>query len=278
MNAVNASTSEVDPAAAAPDGGADAPVQSVRPASTPSNGTRDGELLLQDTRVPPPPRSSSSSEALPQQYADQPRYYVEPQQPQYHPQQPHYVAPNHYGAPPYGAPYYNAPIPQQYGYYDGSGASVVLQPLAPPGAERGRPQRSRYLQLNPSRLVPENVERVAMCFKRTAASQPHAIDATLTRRPHRCGWRNCRRSHPRRCSRGPCAICGEGSHATRFHTDFEAYIAAQRPRPPMEPEGEDVEAMMRGLGMRGTPPARTRALPPDAFQEPPVVYHDPGII
>lgn len=95
------------------------------------------------------------------------------------------------------------------------------------------------------------MERVAMCFKRTAASQPHAIDATLTRRPHRCGWRNCRRSHPRRCSRGPCAICGEGSHATRFHTDFEAYIAAQRPRPPMEPEGEDVEAMMRGLGMRG---------------------------
>lgn len=123
MNAVNASTSEVDPAADAPDGSAVAPVQIVRPASTPSNGTRDGEVL-QDTRVPPPTRSSSSSGALPPQYADQPQQYAN--QPQYYPQQPHYVAPNHYGAPPYGAPYYNAPVPQQYGYYDGYGTPVVL--------------------------------------------------------------------------------------------------------------------------------------------------------
>jgi hypothetical protein len=31
--------------------------------------------------------------------------------------------------------------------------------------------------------------------------------------------------------------------------EFERYIAVRKPRPPTEPEGEDIEAMMRGVGL-----------------------------
>ena len=78
----------------------------------------------------------------------------------------------------------------------------------------------------------------------------------------KCGWRNCRRVHPRRClgAGGPCAVCGMTSHATRYHDEFEAYIRERRPRPPTEPEGEEIEAMMTALGLN-SPPAAARALP-----------------
>ena len=47
---------------------------------------------------------------------------------------------------------------------------------------------------------------VAMCFK--------------------CGWRNCRRVHPRRCSALVCcALCGQTSHDTRYHTEFQQYVS-----------------------------------------------------
>ena len=50
------------------------------------------------------------------------------------------------------------------------------------------------------------------------------------------------------------------SHATRYHDEFEAYIRERRPRPPTEPEGEEIEAMMTALGLN-SPPAAARALP-----------------
>ena len=59
---------------------------------------------------------------------------------------------------------------------------------------------------------------------------------------------------------GPCAVCGMTSHATRYHDEFEAYIRERRPRPPTEPEGEEIEAMMTALGLN-SPPAAARALP-----------------
>ena len=80
----------------------------------------------------------------------------------------------------------------------------------------------------------------------------------------KCGWRNCRRVHPRRClgAGGPCAVCGMTSHATRYHDEFEAYIRERRPRPPTEPEGEDIEAMIRGVGLSDSPQPDGRSLPP----------------
>ena len=62
---------------------------------------------------------------------------------------------------------------------------------------------------------------------------------------------------------GPCAVCGMTSHATRYHDEFEAYIRERRPRPPTEPEGEEIEAMLRGLGL-GAP----EMLPPPAAGAP----------
>ena len=50
------------------------------------------------------------------------------------------------------------------------------------------------------------------------------------------------------------------SHATRYHDEFEAYIRERRPRPPTEPEGEEIEAMMTALGLN-SPPAAARTLP-----------------
>ena len=158
---------------------------------------------------------------------------------------------------------YYAQSPQYYGQ-----PPTVLRPLAPPGAPSER-RRNR----NPRRdvPVPENVETVPMCFKRAAASQTHGTGTTLTRRrPRRCGWRNCRRVHPRRCTGagGPCTICGTTSHATKYHIEFERYIAVRKPRPPTEPEGEDIEAMMRGVGL-SDPPQPEGDIPPPGPRGPP---------
>ena len=73
-----------------------------------------------------------------------------------------------------------------------------------------------------------------------------------------------RRVHPRRCTGagGPCTICGTTSHATKYHIEFERYIAVRKPRPPTEPEGEDIEAMMRGVGLSDPPQPEGRILPP----------------
>ena len=134
----------------------------------------------------------------------------------------------------------SAPPPPMHAYY-APPAPTVLRPLVPPGAPSER-RRNR----NPRRdaPIPENVETVPMCFK--------------------CGWRNCRRVHPRRCTGagGPCTICGTTSHATKYHFEFERYIAARKPRPPTEPEGEDIEAMMRGVGLTDSPQPEGRILPP----------------
>ena len=61
---------------------------------------------------------------------------------------------------------------------------------------------------------------------------------------------------------GPCTICGTTSHATKYHIEFERYIAARKPRPPTEPEGEDIEAMMRGVGLNDSPQPDGRILRP----------------
>ena len=51
----------------------------------------------------------------------------------------------------------------------------------------------------------DDADTVAMCFK--------------------CGWRNCRRVHPRRCGALVCcAICGQTSHDTRYHDEFQTYV------------------------------------------------------
>ena len=42
----------------------------------------------------------------------------------------------------------------------------------------------------------------------------------------------------------------------------QQYIAARKPRPPTEPEGEDIEAMMRGIGLNDSPQPEGRILPP----------------
>ena len=47
------------------------------------------------------------------------------------------------------------------------------------------------------------------------------------------------------------------------YDEFEAYIRERRPRPPTEPEGEEIEAMLRGLGL-GAP----EMLPPPAAGAP----------
>ena len=147
----------------------------------------------------------------------------------------------------------SAPPPPMHAYYAPTyGAPqqppTVLRPIVPPGAPSER-RRNR----NPRRdaPVPENVETVPMCFK--------------------CGWRNCRRVHPRRCTGagGPCTICGTTSHATKYHFEFERYIAARKPRPPTEPEGEDIEAMMRGVGLTDSPQPDGRILQPGPRGVPP---------
>ena len=147
----------------------------------------------------------------------------------------------------------SAPPPPMHAYYAPTyGAPrqppTVLRPIVPPGAPSER-RRNR----NPRRdaPVPEDVETVPMCFK--------------------CGWRNCRRVHPRRCTGagGPCTICGTTSHATKYHIEFERYIAARKPRPPTEPEGEDIEAMMRGVGLNDSPQPDGRILQPGPRGVPP---------
>ena len=64
------------------------------------------------------------------------------------------------------------------------------------------------------------------------------------------------------------------SHATRYHDEFEAYIRERRPRPPTEPEGEEIEAMMTALGLN-SPPAAARALP-EALPAPGLAAAEPA--
>ena len=98
----------------------------------------------------------------------------------------------------------SAPPPPMHAYY-APPPPTVLRPLAPPGAPS---ERRRNRSPRRDAPVPENVETVPMCFKRSAASQTHGTGTTLTRRrPRRCGWRNCRRVHPRRCT-GVRRLCG----------------------------------------------------------------------
>jgi hypothetical protein len=82
-------------------------------------------------------------------------------------------------APPPPMHAYYAQSPQYYGQ-----PPTVLRPLVPPGAPS---ERRRNRSPRRDAPVPENVETVPMCFK--------------------CGWRNCRRVHPRRCT-GVRRLCG----------------------------------------------------------------------
>lgn len=53
--------------------------------------------------------------------------------------------------------------------------------------------------------VERSFETITLCFK--------------------CGWRNCARSHPRRCATMVvCAFCGQTNHDTRYHADFQSYV------------------------------------------------------
>ena len=77
-----------------------------------------------------------------------------------------------------------------------------------------------WAQIRPS----DEADVVAMCFK--------------------CGWRNCRRVHPRRCAATVCcAKCGQTSHDTRYHAEFQQYVsrrasdgAAKAPAPRAAPD------------------------------------------
>ena len=94
---------------------------------------------------------------------------------------------------------------------------------------------------------------------RGKGAPPRAREADIVPMCFKCGWRNCRRVHPRRCL-GRAGRAGRGmtSHATRYHDEFEAYIRERRPRPPTEPEGEEIEAMMTALGLTARRPRRGR--------------------
>jgi len=85
-------------------------------------------------------------------------------------------------------------------------------------------------------------DTVAMCFK--------------------CGWRNCRRAHPRRCSALVCcALCGQTSHDTRYHAEFQQYVS----RRATETAQRQVDAAAaQGLPIPSYAAPRLHALPPPA--------------
>ena len=85
-------------------------------------------------------------------------------------------------------------------------------------------------------------DTVAMCFK--------------------CGWRNCRRAHPRRCSALVCcALCGQSSHDTRYHAEFQQYVS----RRATETAQRQVDAAAaQGLPIPSYAAPRLHALPPPA--------------
>ena len=56
-------------------------------------------------------------------------------------------------------------------------------------------------------------------------------------------------------------VAGSLVSALLVYIEFEQYIAARKPRPPTEPEGEDIEAMMRGVGL-SDPPQPEGDIPP----------------
>lgn len=85
-----------------------------------------------------------------------------------------------------------------------------------------------------------NNDTVAMCFK--------------------CGWRNCKRGHPRRCSALVyCALCGKSSHDTRYHDEFQNYMS----RGAIEKAQRQVEAAaMQDLPIPSYTVPRLHTLPP----------------
>lgn len=86
----------------------------------------------------------------------------------------------------------------------------------------------------------DNNDTVAMCFK--------------------CGWRNCKRVHPRRCSALVyCALCGQSSHDMRYHAEFQQYVS----RGAIEMAQWQVEAAaVQGLPNPSYAAPRLHALPP----------------
>ena len=79
----------------------------------------------------------------------------------------------------------------------------------------------------------------------------------------KCGWRNCARSHPRRCATMViCAFCGQTNHDTRYHNDFQAYVKGRA--------AEQAQAQAQAAAAHGLPPPqysapRLQAIP---FQPP----------
>jgi hypothetical protein len=96
---------------------------------------------------------------------------------------------------------------------------------------------------------------VAMCFK--------------------CGWRNCRRVHPRRCSALVCcALCGQTSHDTRYHTEFQQYVS----RRATETTQRQVEAAAaQGLTIPHYNAPRLTAIPPAFPNQYPGQMPSPGL-
>ena len=94
---------------------------------------------------------------------------------------------------------------------------------------------------------------VAMCFK--------------------CGWRNCRRVHPRRCSALVCcALCGQTSHDTRYHAEFQRYVS----RRANETTQRQVEAAQaQGLALPSYSAPRLQAIPAHCPGAPPYPHHVP---
>jgi hypothetical protein len=106
----------------------------------------------------------------------------------------------------------------------------------------------------------DNNDTVAMCFK--------------------CGWRNCKRVHPRRCSALVyCALCGQSSHDTRYHAEFQQYVS----RGAIEMAQRQVEAAaVQGLPIPSYAAPRLHALPlpapaPFSGQVPHVGQTTPGL-
>lgn len=99
----------------------------------------------------------------------------------------------------------------------------------------------------------DNNDTVAMCFK--------------------CGWRNCKRVHPRRCSALVyCALCGQSSHDMRYHAEFQQYVS----RRANETTQRQVEAAQaQGLALPSYSAPRLQAIPAHCPGAPPYPHHVP---
>ena len=225
---------------------APAPRAPVRPFYAP-NAERPAPRYYDAPPTRPLPHYVAARPAPPPRPPPPPQYYAAPPRP---------PPPQYYAAPPRAPPprHYDAPAPPGPPYYHGA-ARHVARPPPPPYHGRYDPRGA-----GPRRVAPVAMPRFDL--GRGKGAPPRAREADIVPMCFKCGWRNCRRVHPRRClgAGGPCAVCGMTSHATRYHDEFEAYIRERRPRPPTEPEGEEIEAMMTALGLN-SPPAAARALP-----------------